>query len=92
MGRNALYTLLTLEDLLAIIGLEEPIVYRCDFQRNRRIEKSRAFAFDVQCIAIEVSCQLNELRVEKSSASVEKVGVSSISVEKVNAGHKMRMA
>jgi hypothetical protein len=55
----------------------------CDFQHNRRIEKSRVFGFAIKYIPVGVTSQANELSVEKSNASVEKVGVSSVSVEKV---------
>ena len=40
----------------------------------------------MEYIATPVVCQSDELSVEKSSASVEKVGVSSVSVEKVDEG------
>jgi hypothetical protein len=56
----------------------------CDFQRNRRIEKAWAFGFATKYISVAVARQPNELSVEKSSARVEKVHVSSISVEKVH--------
>ena len=41
----------------------------------------------MQHTALKVTCQLNELSVEKSSVSVEKVVVSSVNVEKVNGFH-----
>jgi hypothetical protein len=55
----------------------------CDFQRNCGKEKSWAFGFATKYIPVAVARQPNELSVEKSSASVEKVGVSIINIEKV---------
>jgi hypothetical protein len=51
----------------------------CDFQHNRRKEKSRVFGIATEYIPVEAARQPNELSVEYSSSSVEKVFASVLS-------------